>query len=88
MPDSNTNIFSKYKLTKEQTAEIYAKNQRILKGLYLFSFFFGLIFLIVKLFFANSFLTDWKYYVVYIFVGILGYTLVKIQKIQKKLKQK
>ena len=82
MPDSITNIFSKYKLTKEQTAEIYAKNQRILKGLYLFSFFFGLIFLIVKLFFANSFLTDWKYYVVYIFVGILGYTLVKIQKIQ------
>ncbi len=82
MPDSNTNIFSKYKLTKEQTAEIYAKNQRILKGLYLFSFFFGVIFLIVKLFFANSFLTDWKYYVVYIFVGILGYTLVKIKKIQ------
>ncbi len=82
MPDSISNVFTKYKLSKEQTNEIYAQNRRILNGLYIFSFFFGLTFLIVKILSADAFLTDWKYYAVYIFIGIIGFTLVRIKKIQ------
>ena len=82
MPDSFSNFYEKYKLTKEQTNEIYVQNRRVLKGIYMFSFFFGLTFLIVKLISPDSMLTDWRYYCAYIIVGFIGLALVRIKKEQ------
>ena len=81
MHDVISNIFVKYKLSKEQINEIYDQNKRILKGIYLFSFFFGVTFLIVKLLATDSQLTDWRYYATYIFAGLVGYVFVRIRKI-------
>ena len=54
MPDAISNLYKKYKLNEDQTNEIYAQNRRVLKGIYLFSFFFGLTFLIVALVSASN----------------------------------
>lgn len=80
MPDSISNLYKKYKLNEDQRNEIYAQNRRVLKGIYLFSFFFGLTFLIVALVSASNKLTDWSYYGAYVFVGILGLVLISIKK--------
>ena len=80
MPDAISNLYKKYKLNEDQTNEIYAQNRRVLKGIYLFSFFFGLTFLIVALVSASNKLTDWSYYGAYVFVGILGLVLISIKK--------
>jgi class 3 adenylate cyclase len=81
MSDAISNVYKKYRLNKDQIDEIYAQNRKILKGIYLFSFFFGVTFLIVKLLSNDAMLTDWKYYVAYIFIGSVGYILGKIKKI-------
>ena len=81
MSDVISNVYKKYRLNKDQIDEIYAQNRKILKGIYLFSFFFGVTFLIVKLLSNDAMLTDWKYYVAYIFIGSVGYILGKIKKI-------
>lgn len=81
MSDAISNVYKKYRLNKDQIDEIYAQNRKILKGIYLFSFFFGVTFLIVKLLSNDALLTDWKYYVAYIFIGSVGYILGKIKKI-------
>lgn len=81
MSDAISNVYKKYRLNKDQIDEIYAQNRKILKGIYLFSFFFGVTFLIVKLLSKDALLTDWKYYVAYIFIGSVGYILGKIKKI-------
>ena len=82
MPDSFLNLYNQYKLDKEQINEIYPQNRRVLKGLYLFSIFFGLSFLIAVFVSDNSSLTDWRYYAAYVFVGLAGLVLMRFKNEQ------